>query len=95
MADYAIKYHPEFLKVARDAAELDEERTKLQTVLEPETFDRVRQIVEAQDIRKRAAYYGTIFEAARAGEDFSHVESIRDIGDIFTRFIIGRTFETA
>jgi len=95
VADYAIKYSPEFLKAARDAAELDEERTKLQTVLEPETFERVRQIVEAQDIRKRAAYYGTILEAARAGEDFSRVESIRDIADIFALFIIGRAFGTA
>jgi len=69
--NYAIKYSPEFLKAAHDAAELDEERTKLQTVLEPETFERVRQIVEAQDRRKRAAYYGTILEAARAGEDFA------------------------
>ncbi len=95
MADYVIKYSPEFLKVARGAAELDEERTKLQTVLEPEIFERVRQIVEAQDRRKRAAYYGTIFEAVCAGEDFSRVESIRDIADIFARFIIGQAFGTA
>lgn len=73
-------------------AELEEARIQLQMVLEPEIFERVRRIIEAQDVRKRAAYYGTIVEAVCAGKDFSRVESIKDITDIYARFIIGRTF---
>lgn len=94
MNDYRVTFHPNFTEAVKRAAELDEERTKLQTVLEPETFERVRKIVEAQDASKRAAYYGTICEAVCGGEDFSKVESIRDIAEIYASFIVGRTFGT-
>ena len=70
MNDYRVTFHPNFTEAIKRAAELDEERTKLQTVLEPETFERVRKIVEAQDASKRAAYYGTIRDAVCGGEDF-------------------------
>lgn len=94
MNGYSVTFHPDFAEAVKRAAELDEERTMLQTVLEPETFERVRKIVEAQDARKRAAYYGTIREAVCGGEDFSKAESIRDIADIYARFIVGRSFGT-
>lgn len=90
MNDYRVTFHPDFAEAVKRAAELDEERTKLQTVLEPETFERVRKIVETQDARKRAAYYGTIREAVCAGEDFSRVESIKDIADVYARFVVRR-----
>lgn len=95
MNDYRVTFHPDFAEAVKRAAELDEERTMLQTVLEPETFERVRKIVEAQEAGKRATYYGTIREAVCGGEDFSKVESIKDIADIYARFIIGRAFGTA
>lgn len=94
MNSYNATFRPDFAEAVKRAAELDEERIMLQTVLEPETFERVRKIVEAQDARKRAAYYGTIREAVCGGEDFSKAESIRDIADIYARFIVGRLFGT-
>lgn len=93
MEDCTIKLHPAFLQMMENIAELEEARTQLQMVLEPEIFERVRQIIEAQEVRKRAAYYGTIIEAVCAGKDFSRVESIQDIADIYARFIIERAFE--
>lgn len=53
MNDYRVTFHPNFAEAIKRAAELNEERTMLQTVLEPETFERVRKIVEAQDASKR------------------------------------------
>ena len=93
MNECKVTFHPVFAEAVKNAAELDEERTRLQTVMENETFERVRGIIEAQAARKRAAFYGTIYEATCAGQDFSRVESLEDIADIYTRFIIGRAFE--
>lgn len=93
MEDCTVKFHPAFPQMVAKIAELEEARTRLQMVLEPEIFERIRQIIEAQDMRKRAAYYGTIVEAVCAGKDFSRVESIKDIADIYAQFIIGRAFE--
>jgi len=87
-----VTFHPAFVEAAKGVAELEEERWRLQTIMNAGTFERVRRIVEAQPARKRAAYYGTICEAARAGQDFSHVETLEDIADIYARFIIGRAF---
>lgn len=92
MNGHEVTFHPAFLEAVKAAAEIDEERVKLQCVLEHDTFERVRVIVEAQEPRKRAAYYGTIYEAACAGEDFSRVESLRDIADIYARFAVRRAF---
>lgn len=71
---------------------LEEERAKLQCVMEPRTFEQVREIVEAQEARKRVAFYGTIYDAACAGEDFSRVESLKDVADIYARFVVRRAF---
>lgn len=57
MEDCTIKFHPAFPQMVANIAELEEARTQLQMVLEPEIFERVRRIIEAQDVRKRAAYY--------------------------------------
>ena len=94
MNECKVTFHPAFVEAGKDAAELDEERTRLQSVMENGTFERVRGIIEAQPARKWAAFYGTIYEATCAGQDFSRVESLEDIADIYTRFIIGRAFET-
>lgn len=56
MEDCTIKFHPAFPQMVANIAELEEARTQLQMVLEPEIFERVRRIIEAQDVRKRAAY---------------------------------------
>lgn len=93
MNECKVTFHPAFTEAIRNAAELEEERARLQMVMEKSTFERVRRIVEAQPAGKRAAYYGTICEAACAGQDFSGVESLKDIADIYARFIIGRAFE--
>jgi len=89
---YNVTFHPAVKEAIRDALERDEERAKLQTVLEPRTFERVREIVERQPAEKRAAFYGTICEAVCAGEDFSKVQSIDDIGGVYARFIVRRAF---
>ena len=39
------------------------------------------------------AFYLTIYEATCAGQNFSRVESLEDIADIYARFIIGQAFE--
>jgi|GEM_PF-4654353 len=88
-----VTFHPAFVEAVKAVEELGKERVNLQAVLEPETFERVREIIEAQAVEKRAAYYGTICEAVCAGEDFSHVESLRDIADIYARFIVRRALE--
>lgn len=86
-----VTFHPALVETVKAVvAELGKERVNLQAVMEPETFERVREIIEAQAIEKRAAYYGTICEAVCAGEDFSHVQSLRDIADIYARFIVRR-----
>ena len=90
MNECKVTFHPVFVEAVKDAAELDEERTRLQAVMGADTFERVRAIIEAQPARKRAAFYGTIYEATCAGQDFSRVESLEDIADIYARFIIGR-----
>lgn len=88
-----VTFHPALVETVKAVAELGKERVNLQAVLEPETFERVREIIEAQAIEKRAAYYGTICEAVCAGENFSQVESIRDIADIYAQFIVRRELE--
>lgn len=90
MSNDSVTLHPAFVAAIRAEAEREEERAKLQTVLGPQTFERVRAIVEQQPAEKRAAFYGTICEATCAGEDFSRVESIEDIGGIYARFIVHR-----
>ena len=93
MNECKVTFHPVFVEAVKDAAELEEERTQLQMVMEKSTFERVREIIEAQPAEKRAAYYGTIYEATCAGQDFSRVESLEEIADIYARFIIGRALE--
>jgi hypothetical protein len=83
-------FHPAFIEAIRATVERDEERVKLQTVLGTRTFERVRKIIERQPAENRAAFYGTIFEAVCAGEDFSQVQSIEDIGEVYARFIVRR-----
>ena len=93
MNECKVTFHPVFMEAVKDAAELDEERTRLQSVMENGTFERVRGIIEAQPARQRAAFYWTIYEATCAGQNFSRVESLEDIADIYARFIIGQAFE--
>ena len=92
MNECKVTFHPAFAQAIKNAAELEEERTRLQMVMEKSTFERVRGIIETQPAKKRAAYYGTICEATCAGQDFSRVESLEDIADIYARFIVGRAF---
>ena len=66
MNECKVTFHPVFVEAVKDAAELDEERTRLQAVMGADTFERVRAIIEAQPARKRAAYYWTICKAAGA-----------------------------
>lgn len=88
-----VVFHPVFEEALKDAVELDENRIRLQTVMESNVFNRIMEIVESQPVRKRSAYYGTIYEAVCAGYDFSRVKSLNDIGDIYAQFIIRKTFE--
>ncbi len=92
MSNNNVTFHPAFVAAIRAEAAREEERVKLQAVIGPQTFERVRTIVEQQPAEKRAAFYGTICEATCAGEDFSRVESIEDIGEIYARFIVHRAF---
>lgn len=87
----SITWNPAIKPALAALVELEEERNRAAAVLGSEIFERVRRIVEGQPIEKRAAFYGTVSEAACAGEDFSRVGSISDIGDIYARFIVRRT----
>lgn len=79
-------------QIIEAAAELQEEKNRAAAVLGPETFERVQKIVDRERPDKRAAFYGTISEAACAGEDFSNVEAMDDIAGIYARFAIRRAF---
>lgn len=92
MNGHEVTFHPAFAEAVKATAEIGEERLKLQSVLEHGTFERVQKTVEAQELRKRVAYYGMIYEAVCAGEDFSRVESLQDIADIYARFAVRRAF---
>ena len=74
MNECKVTFHPVFMEAVKDAAELDEERTRLQSVMENGTFERVPGIIEAQPARKRAAFYATIYEPTCAGQHFSREE---------------------
>ena len=87
-----VAFRPALNYAVEEAVKLEEERSRAAVILGPETFERVRGIVEKQDLQKRAAFYGTITEAACAGEDFSQVDSIEDIGGIYARFVVRRNF---
>lgn len=87
-----ITWNPVIKPALAALVELEEERNRAVAVLGTEIFGRVREIVEGQPMEKRAAFYGTITEAACAGEDFSQVDSIADIGNIYAQFIVRRTF---
>ena len=52
MNECKVTFHPVFVEAVKDAAELEEERTRLQTVMENDTFERVREIIEVQPDRK-------------------------------------------
>ena len=94
MNECKVTFHPVFVEAVKDAAELDEERTRLQAVMGADTFERVRAIIEAQPARKRAAFYGTIYEATCAGLYFPRVYSREDIAQISAGFIRGGAFKT-
>lgn len=87
-----ITFHPALVSLIEAEVELEETRCRAAVVLGPEVFRRVSKIVEAERSDKRAAFYETIAEAACAGNDFSRVETIRDIGEIYAQFIIKRAF---
>lgn len=85
-----ITFHPALTARVEAEIELGEERNRAAAVLGPDTFERVRAIIGEQPAEKRTAFYGTIAEAACAGEDFSRVESLTDIGGVYARFIVRR-----
>lgn len=88
-----VTFHPAFEEAVKDVVDLEENQIRLQTVMEKDTFNRVREIIESQPVRKRAAFYGTIYDAVCAGYDFSCVKSLEDIADIYAKFIIEKAFE--
>ena len=92
MNECKVTFHPVFVEAVKDAAELDEERTRLQAVMGADTFERVRAIIEAQPARKRAAFYGTIYEATCAGLFLARVHAVAASAAISARFICGRAF---
>lgn len=92
LGNVRIAFHPAFCEAVTQSVELEEKRLRAAAVLGPDGFGRVREIIESEELRKRAAFYETIAEAACAGEDFSKVESIRDIGNIYARFVVRRAF---
>lgn len=92
MLDGRVIFHPLFRRFMEAAVELEEMRSRAQAALGPEVYKRVEAIIEQQPQEKRAACYGTIAEAALCGSDFSKAETIRDIGEIYARFIIRRAF---
>ena len=93
MNECKVTFHPVFVEAVKDAAELDEERTRLQAVMGADTFERVRAIIEAQPARKRAAFYGTIYEATCAGQDFSRGSARVHTPPKPPGFILGGAFD--
>lgn len=88
-----VTLHPAFRPALQAVTEKQTEQLRAKAVLLPAVFERVKTIVEREEFRKQAAFYGTIAEAAAGGADFSAVESIRDIGDVYARYIVGRTYD--
>ena len=86
MNECKVFFHPAFAEAVKDVAKLDEERTRLQTVMENNAFERVRRIIETQPLRTRTALYWSIYKATCAGQDFSRVDSMKDIAYIYTQF---------
>lgn len=67
---------------------LDEQRARANVVLGPSVFARVSAIVDKEPDYKRASFYETICTAALAGYDFSAVESIRDIAEVYAHYFL-------
>lgn len=80
--------HPAFVATVRSTFRRDKLRAKLQAVMEPRTFERVRSIIQQQPIEDQKEYYEMIYEPTCHGEDFSQVKSIDDIGDIYALYFI-------
>ena len=75
MNECKVFFHPAFAEAVKDVAKLDEERTRLQTVMENNTFERVRRIIETQPLRTRTALYWSIYKATRSEEHTSELQS--------------------
>ena len=70
MNECKVTFHPVFAEALKNVAELDEERTRLQTVVENETFERVRGIIEAQPARKS----NRVLQVRTAGREFQGLQ---------------------
>lgn len=68
--------------------ESDEQRSRASVVLGPSVFACVSAIVGKEPVRKQAAFYETICTAALSGYDFSEVESIKDIADVYAHYFV-------
>lgn len=68
------------------------QKIRAQATLSPAVYLQVVQIVEKESIYKQEAFYSTIAEAAMYGEDFSHVTTIRDIGEVYAKYLFKRVF---
>lgn len=88
-----IKLAPSLTREALQAAvEIGEERARCRAVFEESTFQRIDRIIQQQSVGKRAAFYGTTFEAGAYGADYSNVESIEDMGAVYAHYIVEKTF---
>ena len=58
MNECKVFFHPAFAEAVKDVAKLDEERTRLQTVMENNAFERVRRIIETQPLRSEERRVG-------------------------------------
>ncbi|MGE4484583.1 MAG: hypothetical protein AB7C97_05655 [Oscillospiraceae bacterium] len=99
MSKDKVTFHPALINALAAHSGLSSESIKeslkyetvmavLKIVVGENTFQRVRLIIEREDFWKRAAYYSTISDAARAGYDFSNVETLRDIADIYAHYFV-------
>lgn len=87
-----VIYPARFAVNVKEFIEIEEWKARIIVVLPSPTSEKIVKIVEAQPFEKRVAFYGTICDAALAGYDFSAVDTIEDISDVYARYLIKKVF---
>lgn len=72
-----------------DAVEADSLELELQTVVDTATAGRLIEIIRQQPPDKHAAFLETTIKAIRGGADYSACTTIREIGAVYAKWLVG------
>lgn len=73
--------------------EFEEIKNKLRAVLGETAYVKVEAIIEKEPfVSRKSAFYETIFDAASFGADFSKVKNLKDIADVYAKYVYQRYF---